>query len=159
LDQANVQIVFLLSAYQSEPPEFFLACFCLVLCEPLFDSLSDFVWPLYCLSFANVFGLPSLCLQTVLMIEDIKITQGYKIWRLFSRLQEIICTYLPEKCNALISRYRLICNLEVDEVTTSRSFPRSWLVTRFVTRLTRRVSLVEQELATLSGVPEFTPGF
>jgi hypothetical protein len=50
-----VQIVFLLPAYQSEPPEFFLACFCVVLCEPLFDSLSDFVWPLYCLSFDNVF--------------------------------------------------------------------------------------------------------
>ena len=32
---------------------------------------------------------------------------------------------------------------------TSRSFPRSWLITGFVTRLTRRVSLVEQELFTL----------
>ena len=33
---------------------------------------------------------------------------------------------------------------------TSRSFPsRSWLITGFVTRLTRRVSLVEQELLTL----------
>jgi hypothetical protein len=29
------------------------------------------------------------------------------------------------------------------------SFPRSWLITGFVTRLTRRVSLVEQELLTL----------
>ena len=35
-------------------------------------------------------------------------------------------------------------------ISTSRSFPRSWLITGFVTRLTRRVSLVEQELATLS---------
>jgi hypothetical protein len=34
-------------------------------------------------------------------------------------------------------------------VNTSRSFPRSWLITGFVTRLTRRVSLVEQELLTL----------
>jgi len=34
-------------------------------------------------------------------------------------------------------------------VNTSRSFPRSWLITGFVTRLTRRVSLVEQELPTL----------
>jgi hypothetical protein len=32
---------------------------------------------------------------------------------------------------------------------TSRSFPRSLLITGFVTRLTRRVSLVEQELPTL----------
>jgi len=35
-------------------------------------------------------------------------------------------------------------------VNTSRSFPRSWLIIGFVTRLTRRVSLVEQELLTLS---------
>jgi hypothetical protein len=34
-------------------------------------------------------------------------------------------------------------------VSTSWSFPRSWLITGFVTRLTRRVSLVEQELLTL----------
>jgi hypothetical protein len=31
-------------------------------------------------------------------------------------------------------------------VNTSRSFPHSRLITRFVTRLTRRVPLVEQEL-------------
>ena len=35
-------------------------------------------------------------------------------------------------------------------VNTSQSFPSSWLITGFVTRLTRRVSLVEQELLTLS---------
>jgi hypothetical protein len=34
-------------------------------------------------------------------------------------------------------------------VNTSRSFPRSWLITGFVIRLIRRVSLVEQELPTL----------
>ena len=34
-------------------------------------------------------------------------------------------------------------------VNTSRSFPHSWLITRFVTRLTRRVWLMEQELLTL----------
>jgi hypothetical protein len=34
-------------------------------------------------------------------------------------------------------------------VKTSRSFPHSWLITGFVTRLTRRVPLVEQELITL----------
>ena len=38
---------------------------------------------------------------------------------------------------------------------TSRSFPHSWLITGFVTILTRRVPLVEQELLTL---PECTPG-
>jgi hypothetical protein len=34
-------------------------------------------------------------------------------------------------------------------VNTIRSFPHSWLITGFVTRLTRWVSLVEQELSTL----------
>jgi len=34
-------------------------------------------------------------------------------------------------------------------VNTSGSFPHSWLITGFVTRLTRRVPLVEQELLTL----------
>ena len=36
--------------------------------------------------------------------------------------------------------------------STSQSFPRSWLIPGFVTRLTRRVSLVEQKLPTL---PEY----
>ena len=36
--------------------------------------------------------------------------------------------------------------------STCRSWPRSWFVTGFVTRVTRRVSLVEQELLTL---PEY----
>jgi hypothetical protein len=35
-------------------------------------------------------------------------------------------------------------------VSNSRPFPHAWLVTGLVTRLTRRVSLVEQELLTLS---------
>ena len=47
-------------------------------------------------------------------------------------------------------------------VNTSRSFPRSWLTTGFVTRLTRRVSLEEQELLTFPGhlsSPRFCVGF
>ena len=39
------------------------------------------------------------------------------------------------------------------------SFPRSWLITGFLTRLTRRVSLVEQELPTLPGHPSSPPVF
>jgi hypothetical protein len=35
-------------------------------------------------------------------------------------------------------------------VAISRFFPHSWLITDFVTRLTRRVPLVEEELLTLS---------
>jgi hypothetical protein len=47
-------------------------------------------------------------------------------------------------------------------VSTSRSFPRSWLITGFVTRLTRRVSLVEQELSPFRSTwvhPRFLVGF
>ena len=42
-----------------------------------------------------------------------------------------------------------ICSTFV--INTSRSFPHSWLIIGFVTRLTRRVSLVEQEQLTLPG--------
>ena len=44
-------------------------------------------------------------------------------------------------------------------VNTSLSFPHSRLNTGFVTRLTRRVSLVEQELLTLSEHPSSPPVF
>ena len=42
---------------------------------------------------------------------------------------------------------------------SSRSFSHSWLITGFVTRLTRRVSLVEQELLTLPEHPSPPPNF
>ena len=55
--------------------------------------------------------------------------------------------------NICVTNVRLVVN-------TSRSFPRSWHITGFVTRLTRRVSLVEQELPTLpehlSSLPDFS---
>ena len=38
-------------------------------------------------------------------------------------------------------------------INTSLSFPHSWLVTEFVTRFSRRVPLVEQELLTLQDYP------
>jgi hypothetical protein len=47
-------------------------------------------------------------------------------------------------------------------VNTSSSFPRSWLITGFLTRLTQRVSLVEQELPTLPehmSSPPFLVGY
>jgi hypothetical protein len=44
-------------------------------------------------------------------------------------------------------------------VSTSRFFPHSWLITGFVTRLTRRVSLVGQELPTLPGHLSSPPVF
>ena len=42
---------------------------------------------------------------------------------------------------------------------TFRSFPHSWLMTGFVTRLTLRVPLDEQELLTFPEHMTFTPGF
>jgi hypothetical protein len=53
----------------------------------------------------------------------------------------------------LVDRYEYLCHkwprYIVFVVNTFRSFPRSWLITGFVSRLTQRVSLVEQELLTL----------
>jgi hypothetical protein len=43
------------------------------------------------------------------------------------------------------------------EVSTSRSFPYSWLITWFVTRITRRVLLLDQELITLPEHLSSTP--
>ena len=49
---------------------------------------------------------------------------------------------------------------KVDEIISIRSCPHSWQITVFVTRLTRWVPLVEQELLTLiehlSSLPDFT---
>ena len=42
---------------------------------------------------------------------------------------------------------------------TSRSFPHSWLLTGFASRLTRRLPLVEQELLTLPELLSSTPVF
>ena len=43
----------------------------------------------------------------------------------------------------------VLCTLFSPCHNTSRSFPHSWLINGFVTRLTRRVPIVEQELFTL----------
>jgi hypothetical protein len=44
-------------------------------------------------------------------------------------------------------------------VNTSRSFPHTWLITGFITRLTWRVPLVEPELLTLPEHPSSPPVF
>ena len=65
----------------------------------------------------------------------------------------------------LVDRYGIsVSQMTTDmfhlSVNTSRSFPHSWLITVFVTILTRWVSLVEQELLTLpehlSSPPDFS---
>ena len=42
-----------------------------------------------------------------------------------------------------------ICKVEKPVISNTQSFPLSWLITGFVTRVTLRVPLVEQELPTL----------
>ena len=42
---------------------------------------------------------------------------------------------------------------------TSWSYPNSWFITGCVTRFTKRVPLVEQELISSSGAPAFSPNF
>ena len=52
-------------------------------------------------------------------------------------------TWLVDCYGIFVSQYVPIV------VRTSRSFPHSWLITGFMTRVTRQVSLVEQELLSL----------
>ena len=52
----------------------------------------------------------------------------------------------------VIDRYGIYVSQMTLVVKTSRSFPRSWLTTGFVTRLTRQVPLAEQELLTLPDI-------
>jgi len=58
----------------------------------------------------------------------------------------------------LFHKWPRVCSTQL-VVNTSRSFPHSRLITGFVTRLTRRVPLVEQELHTLPEHPSSSPVF
>jgi hypothetical protein len=58
----------------------------------------------------------------------------------------------------LVDRYENLCHKWPRICSTCRKhFPHSWLITGFVTRLTRRVPLVEQELLTLPEHPSSPP--
>ena len=65
----------------------------------------------------------------------------------------------------VVNRYGIsVLQLTTDMFQLSQTLPGSFLIhdldiTKFATRLTRRVPLVEQELLYPSGAPEFTPGF
>ena len=65
------------------------------------------------------------------------------------RSKEIV--YIPScaRISLLSTSQTFIFLLFVPELNTSRSFPHSWLITGFVTRLARRVSPVEREILTL----------
>jgi hypothetical protein len=66
-----------------------------------------------------------------------------------------------ENTHSLMQRlkYELQHCFVVKNANTSRSFPHSRLITGFVTRLTRRVPLVDQELLTLPEHMSSPPGF
>ena len=67
-------------------------------------------------------------------------------WRLFQ--QCVVWTKLEIYVFILMQKMKFWKLFIV--VSTSRSFPHSWLITWFVTRVTRRVSLVGQEILALS---------
>jgi hypothetical protein len=69
------------------------------------------------------------------------LNQGFLLVKLKTSLRKFYGRH-----HELVNRYGISVSLVVN---TSRSFPPSWLITGFVTRLTRRVSLLEQELFTL----------
>jgi hypothetical protein len=76
------------------------------------------------------------------------LNQGFLLVKLKSSLPEYY-----RRHHDLVDRYGISVTNDHGYVplvvNTSRSFPRSRLITGFVTRLTRRVPLVEQELLTL----------
>ena len=80
------------------------------------------------------------CVVHVTQIEYYLMSVLYK-WHRLNIIRCLCCT-----CD---SDWILLDVCAVLVVNTSRSFPHSWLVTGFVIRITRRVSIVEQELPTL----------
>ena len=81
--------------------------------------------------------------------------------------QEFLLVRLKSSLQKFYGRHNDLCNICVTNdhryvplvASTSRSFPHSWLITRFVNRVTQWVPLMEQGTAYPSGAPEFTPGF
>jgi hypothetical protein len=73
-----------------------------------------------------------------------------------SQCSKIVMWYLLLCCLLLSFDYRIYVPLVIN---TSRPFPHSWLINRLVTRLTRWVPLVEQELSTLPEHRSSTPVF
>ena len=77
------------------------------------------------------------------------LNQGFLLVKLKSSLRKFY-----DRHHDLVDRYGIsVSQMTTDMfhfvVSTSRSFPHSRLITGFVSRLTRRVPLVEQELLTL----------
>ena len=77
--------------------------------------------------------------------------QGFLLVKLKSSLRKFYGRH-----HDLVDRYGIYVPLVIN---TSRSIPYSWLIVGLVTRLTRRVSLVEKELLTLPELLNSAPVF
>ena len=79
------------------------------------------------------------------------LNQGFLLVKLKSSLRKFYGRHhdLADHCGISVSQNKNDHGYVPLVVNTSRSFPHSRLITGFVTRLTRRVPLVEQELLTL----------
>ena len=88
---------------------------------------------------------------------DIMIFHKNVITKTLTTMSNVAYCINPLRASDLCNLGWPLCNICVTNdhgyvplvVNTIRSFPHSWLITGFVTRLTRWVSLVEQELPTL----------
>ena len=91
-------------------------------------------------------------IDRVLLLTRKLLNQGFLLVKLKSSLRKIYGCH-----HDLVGRYGISVSPLV--VNTSRSFPHSRLITGFVTRITRRVPLVKQELFTLPEHPSSPPVF
>ena len=114
--------------------------FCVVFCRSLFVLSSFFFWPLCCLSFFDL-QIPIIWIHILCnKVQDL----GQNV--LYNIVYHSLIPYV-------------IVNIYLHECIILLSFPHSRYITGFVTRLTRRVALVEQELLTLPEHMSPTPGF
>jgi hypothetical protein len=159
-----------------------------MLCRSLFVLLYLFFWPLCCLFFFDIRFL----IAPLVSSKEVFTISGTYPWSFVTqifhngqpshggdhKIFEMMTSTLPKGTLGSVAsllaatlyqgnpdRSHKLWNIVSTEryvVNTSRSFPRSWLVTEFVTRLTRRVSLAEQELLTFPehlSSPRFLVGF
>jgi hypothetical protein len=101
-------------------------------------------------------------LERGLLLTRKLLNQVFLLVKLKSSLRQFYCRH-----SDLVDRYGISVSTNDHGyvplfANTSRSFPHSWLITGFVTRLTRRVPIVEQQLLTLPehlNSPRFLVGF
>jgi hypothetical protein len=133
-------------------------------CRSLFLLLPFFLWSLYCLS---LFDLRIQCLiieefedcKGVIRIRKSNKDRQYNDQRKKGKRRNKDLQNITHKTCDFKHHYRIN-----HVVNTFRFFPHSWLtgITEFVTRETRRLSLVKQELFTLPEhmrSPRFLVGF